>query len=212
VVSLQKTLAAGARTKYFSVIPLLLFTGVLGWNIFLQRRLFFQWPAVQVCQAIYAEEPFVEAPAVAGYIQEHSSSNARVAVLGSEPEIYFYSQRHSATGYLYTYALMEPQPYALKMQLEMIGEIESHQPEYLVWVGSANSWAIRPSSDPAIFEWVSKYSREFYEITGLAAVRPSGQVVLLWDAAARNFHDPTGQSLVIYKRKLAPGKAPARTN
>ena len=112
VVSLQQTLASGAGTKYFRMIPLLLFAGVLGWNIFLQRQMFFQWPAVQVCQAIYAEDPFVEAPAVADYIREHSPPNARMAVLGSEPEIYFYSQRHSATGYLYAYPLMEPQPYA----------------------------------------------------------------------------------------------------
>ena len=58
------------------------------------------------------------------------------------------------------------------MQREMIGEIESHQPEYLVWVGSANSWAVRSTSGREIFEWFNQYSREFYEITGLAAVRP----------------------------------------
>jgi len=28
---------------------------------------------------------------------------ARIAVLGSEPQIYFYSRRHSATGYIYIY-------------------------------------------------------------------------------------------------------------
>jgi 4-amino-4-deoxy-L-arabinose transferase-like glycosyltransferase len=212
VVSLQKTLMSGARTKHFRMIPLLLFAGVLGWNIFLQRQMFFQWPAVQVFQTIYPEEPFIEAPVVAGYIQEHSSPNARVAVLGSEPEIYFYSQRHSATGYLYVYALMEPQPYALKMQREMIGEIESHQPEYLVWVGSANSWAVRSTSGREIFDWFNKYSREHYEITGLAAVRLAGQVIFLWDADARNFHDPVEQSLVIYKRKSAPVIAPAKTD
>jgi len=45
-------------------------------------------------------------------------------VLGSEPQIYFYSGRRSATGYLYMYSLTEEQKYALRMQKEMIGEIE----------------------------------------------------------------------------------------
>jgi hypothetical protein len=94
----------------------------------------------------------------------------------------------------------------------MIGEIESHQPEYLVWVGSANSWAIRSSSAREIFDWFNKYSREYYEITGLAAVRLAGQVIFLWDADARNFHDPVEQSLVIYKRKPSPVIAPAKTD
>ena len=46
-----------------------------------------------------------------------------MAVLGSEPEIYFLARRHSATGYIYTYGLMEAQPFARRMQDEMIREI-----------------------------------------------------------------------------------------
>ena len=55
--------------------------------------------------------------------------------LGSEPEIYFYSHRHSATGYIYTYGLMEPQKYAHQMQQEMIHEIERASPKDLMSVG-----------------------------------------------------------------------------
>ena len=76
--------------------------------------------------------PFEESIAVAQYIRDHSAPDARIAVIGSEPEIYFYAHRHSATGYIYTYALMEPQPNARKMQRDMMREIETNQPEYLV--------------------------------------------------------------------------------
>jgi len=51
-----------------------------------------------------------------------------VAVIGSEPEIYFYAQRHSATGFIYTYSLMEEQRFALAMQKQMIREIEEAKP------------------------------------------------------------------------------------
>jgi hypothetical protein len=37
---------------------------------------------------------------------------------------------HSATGYIYTYSLMEPQSHALEMQKEMIAEIEADRPEF----------------------------------------------------------------------------------
>ena len=56
--------------------------------------------------------------------------------LGSEPEIYFYADRKAATGYIYTYALMEPQRFASQMQAEMIKEVESAHPRYLVFVES----------------------------------------------------------------------------
>jgi hypothetical protein len=45
---------------------------------------------------------------------------ARIADLGSEPEIYFYAHLHSATGYIYTYGLMDEQKYAWTMQRETI--------------------------------------------------------------------------------------------
>ena len=56
------------------------------------------------------------------------SATDRLAVLGSEPEIFFYSHRLSSTGYIYVYALMENQLYWQKMQRQMIDEIESNLP------------------------------------------------------------------------------------
>ena len=44
-------------------------------------------------------------------LREHSAPDARIAILGSEPEILFYARRHSATGYIYMYDLLEgPNP------------------------------------------------------------------------------------------------------
>jgi len=50
--------------------------------------------------------------------QAHTNPTDTIAVLGSEPEIYFYSHRISATGYIYTYPLMEPQRYAVQMHMK----------------------------------------------------------------------------------------------
>src|SRR5207253_10231656 len=55
---------------------------------------------------------FSDSAKLGEYIRAHSEKNARVAVIGSEPELYFHAHRHSATGYIYTYPLMEPQEYA----------------------------------------------------------------------------------------------------
>ena len=73
---------------------------------------------------MYGLNPFPESIAIAEYIKAHSKEQDKIAVLGSEPQIYFYSNRHSATGYIYVYGLMEDQKYALKMQKEMAEEIE----------------------------------------------------------------------------------------
>jgi hypothetical protein len=74
---------------------------------------------------IYPESPFPEAIRIADYVRENTSPDDTIAVLGSELQIYFYSHRHFATGYIYTYPLIEPQKYARQLQEEMIREIES---------------------------------------------------------------------------------------
>ena len=81
-----------------------------------------------------------------------------MAILGSEPEISFYAHRYSATGYIYTYGLMEPQPYAAQMQREMIREIEAARPKYFVLIGFGYSWMKRIDSDTTIFDWFNRYA------------------------------------------------------
>jgi hypothetical protein len=115
----------------------------------------------------FGANPFLEAIPLALYLREHSSPDARIAVLGSEPEIYFYSQRHSATGYIYTYGLMEAQPYARQMQDEMIREIETARPAYVVYVTSPLSWLRVDESDAHIFTWAKRYLDEGYQLIPL---------------------------------------------
>ena len=127
------------------------------------RNIYFHLGPVGICRLLYPGNPFPDSLPVARYIQEHSRPDARVAVVGSEPQIYFYARRHSATGYIYTYALMEPQPYATTMQQEMIREIEAVRPEFLVIIESPCSWLAGPASDHAIFQWASQYAGKYYD-------------------------------------------------
>ncbi len=117
--------------------------------------------------ATFRANPFQEAIPLARYLREHSSPDARIAVLGTEPESYFYSQRRSATGYIYVYGLMESQAYARQMQDDMIREIESARPEYLVYVTAPLSWLQERESDPHIFTWAKRYLDQGYQLISL---------------------------------------------
>ena len=165
---------------------------VLGFSIFLQRSFFFQLPANAASAIIYyGDAPFTAMPNVGDYIRAHSATNATVAVVGSEPEVYFYARRHSATGYLYMYPLMEPQPYAAQMQREMISEVSSNTPDFLVFVPSADSWNVRSNSDQTIFHWFNQYSRDY------AAVASFGPTVLVGDKMVQMQSLP----VTIFQRK-----------
>jgi hypothetical protein len=178
----------------------LVFVLSLAWNVWENRNFWFNLTPRQVSRVIYGANPFLEAGLVADYIRTNSTSSDKVAVLGSEPEIHFLSRRHSATSYIYIYSLMEPQPFAHQMQLEMISQIEQARPKFVV-VATANlSWLQRPGSDATITRWWPDFSRQNYTIVGIAEIVSLTETRVVWgrDALSRN---PTSDSLLLtYQR------------
>jgi hypothetical protein len=152
--------------------PLFLLGVTLGLPIFWEKKFFFVASPVEASRMIYSDNPFAESVKIADYLRDHTSPNDTIAVLGSEPEIYFYAQRHSATGYIYTYGLMEPQKYAGQMQEEMIREIERARPKYLISVVMFYSWLWRPGSERLIFTWANEYTAQNYAAAGLVNITP----------------------------------------
>ena len=138
---------------------------------------------------------------VGRFIRDHSSPEDRIAVLGSEPEIYFYARRRSATGYIYTYALMEPQPFAATMQDEMIREIEAAHPRYLVFAWIKDSWLAQPGSNQVIVQWARRYVRECYDAVGVADIVSEEETRMMWDADLRGYVAASENLVYTFKRK-----------
>ncbi len=174
----------------------------LGWAqaVYAQRAIFFEMSPEKVVRHEYGGNPFPEAIEFGKYIREHSEPEARIAVLGSEPEIYFYAQRHSATGYIYTYGLMEEQKFASQMQQEMIDEIENVKPEYVVKVMVPASWLRKANSDTAILYWAEKYIADNYRIVGVADI--AIETTYRWDESAEGYRPVSKYSVYLYKRKI----------
>ena len=126
-----------------------------------------------------------------------------MAVIGSEPQICFYSGRRSATGYIYTYPLMELQPYAPTMQRQMIQEIETADPRYVVFVSATRSWLVRPGSDQTIFRWFEQYQRSFTRV-GVLDIVPRQETVYRWGAEALDYPPRSDVWLMVFERGRKP--------
>jgi hypothetical protein len=188
-----------SRRSAWALVPVLVFLIAFAQGIFAQREYLFAPDPVLACQSVYAENPFAEAVVVGEYLKSHASPGARVAVIGSEPEIYFYAQRHSATGYIYSYSLMEEQPYALEMQKEMIAEIEAARPEFVIFVNVAESFGRLPGSKPQIFAWAAKYLPTHYERIGVVDMNDPTDYV--WGDAAKAYRRQSLLFIDVLKRK-----------
>jgi hypothetical protein len=158
----------------------------------------------------YGPNPFIEAAEIARYLREHTTPQDRIAVVGSEPEIYFYANRKSATGYIYSYPSMERQRHAARMQDEMIREIETAHPKYLVFVGIQTSWIARRTSNPRILNWAHRYSRECYDMIGIADIISLHTTVMRWGGAALGYQPQSPSLVYTFRRKSDAPCAVAR--
>jgi len=181
------------------LVPFVLFVAALSLPIFREKNFLFKVPLNSAPAIIYGQSPFLESIRIGEYIREHSNPGDTIAVLGSEPQIYFYAHRHSATGYIYTYGLLEPQKYAHQMQLEMIREIELARPTYLVMVVIDDSWTLWRQSDRYIFNWADEYSAQNYVAVGFINIMPAETDYFFGNVPASVEH--LKDYILIYKRK-----------
>ncbi|HET8965017.1 MAG TPA: glycosyltransferase family 39 protein [Candidatus Acidoferrum sp.] len=187
-------------TKAWAFVPIIVFMLAFANALYADRGTYFTQSPYAAIREIYGVNPFPEAVAIADYIRRNSDQNARIAVLGSEPEIFFYAQRHSATGYIYTYALVEEQSYASVMQSEFIREVEASAPEFIVSVFINQSWLRRSRSDDLIFRWADTYVREHYRLVGIADGGRNHDIYR-WGTDTLTYRPRRPEVVVIYRRR-----------
>ncbi|HLG22839.1 MAG TPA: glycosyltransferase family 39 protein [Candidatus Manganitrophaceae bacterium] len=203
-VSLLTGVAVGSIRNRMSIwkgAPALVFTAALIYSFIQQKAFFFEMTPREASRTTYGANPFPESLEIADYIKKKSAEGDRIAVLGSEPQIYFYSGRRSATGHIYTYGLMENQKYARRMQEEMIQEIEAARPLFLVFAAIPTSWLRRPESENLIFDWFGKYIQEGFDRVGVIDILSADRTEYAWDAASAGYAPKSEYYLLVFKRK-----------
>ena len=175
--------------------------GVFGYSVYSLREYLFYLSPEDVCRKVYITNPFLESLRIAEFIRNNSDANDTVAVVGSEPQIYFYSERRSATSYIYTYPLMEPTEAAGKMQQEMITQIETAKPAFMVLIRVSTSWVTQPNSKQDLFKWFDPYVNHFYKTVGVVDIPLSGPANYYWNSQAEDRMPESNFWVMVFKRQ-----------
>jgi hypothetical protein len=153
----------------------------------------------QAARFTFASTLFTQTARAADYVKTHASKGARVAVLGSEPEVYFLSGRRSASGHIYMYPLMDEHPYALQMQNEMISEIERARPEYVLYIDDELSWLPRRGSEQKIANWWKEYWSKNMDLALTLDIEEGRERGIEQDRPAKDA--PPTKHILIFKRR-----------
>ncbi len=181
-------------------LPAMAITLIAGMAFATDGSYYFSDTPEDISKNLYGANPFAESPELGSYIRQHTKPADKIAILGSEPQILFYADRKSATGYIYTYSLMELHPNNVKMQQEMIKEIEANQPEILVFCKVNSSWAPKPESPNNIMEWFFKYSPAHYHLEGIADIWAESTSTIVWGKDAQSYRPKSEDCILIFRR------------
>ncbi len=149
---------AGRRGRLLSIVAVAV---SVAHALYVQRDFLFEQTPLEATRSVYGLSPFPESLVVADFLRASSEPNDRVAILGSEPQIPFYARRRKASGHLYLYPLMEDHAHVEQMQRDMIREIETSRPRFLVFVNTPTSWQRQPGSRMELLTWLDGYVRQF---------------------------------------------------
>lgn len=202
IAFLSTLLTERYQLKYGRTIASLIFLAACLAGIVQLFPYLFQQNMFTVSRSLYGGNPFPEALTMARYIKSQSAPEEKIAILGSEPEILFYADRLSATGYIYTYSLMEEQAYNVQMQKEMIAEIENEQPQWMVFCRIPQSWLMRDESPQEIFDWIRTYSDQYYDPVGIMEIPNDLRAgTFYWNEQIANFKGTSDRQVYVFKRK-----------
>jgi hypothetical protein len=178
-----------------------MFTVILTWVIYSNETVYFETSPVELVCKTYGMNPFPESIPIAGFIASHSNPNDKIQILGSEPQIYFYSNRLSASGHIYMFGLMELQKYSIDMQKELIKDVENAKPKYIISVEIPTSWLGKQYSGKIIFKWAEKYIPENYNLVGLVDKLSETDVRYKYYDELKNYTCQSAFNIGIYERK-----------
>ena len=142
----------------FIVVMTFLGTLVAHWDVL------YQFSPDKVTRIVYGSCPFTYSSMIAKLIREKTSKEDRIAIIGSEPQFLFYSQRRSATSFIYTFSLVEDQPFAEQFRHEMIHQVESVAPKLLIYTHTMLDDYDKSQGQKELDKWFLDYAKLHYNL------------------------------------------------
>lgn len=150
----------------FAFLPVFYFALMYIISVHGQYHAFFRLDPVGLSRKIHYDQPYADAANLANYIRAHDAPGDQIGIIGSEPEVCFYTGLRCTSSYLYAFPLMEKQPYAPRMQTDFKQQIETARPRWLIYVDDERSWGWKPTLDEnrPFLDWGWNFAHHGYTL------------------------------------------------
>lgn len=155
--------------RWAYILPVSLFVFAVGSNLNKKKDYYFDPNFYQLLRAVYGINPFPEAKVIADKLNSVMKEDDQIAVLGTEIEMYVYTNRNSPSRFCGPGALVEfPVPQSKEWQREFMRDVEKAEPRFLIFFANKYSWMQHPKAENLLEPWFNKFANEKYFLYGTA--------------------------------------------
>jgi hypothetical protein len=138
-------------------------------NLSSLSKYYFNPNHTQILREVYGINPFPESKVIADKLNTLMKEEDKLAVFGTEIQMYVYTNKKSPSRFAGSGALLEfPVAQSEDWQKEFISDVEKAAPKYLVFFSHPISWMMNSKSKNLIFPWFDKFSAANYRLIGYA--------------------------------------------
>jgi hypothetical protein len=199
IFSVQDLFFSRLQLKSFSVIiPLLLIIFPAVGNLNKHNEYYFNPDHTQILRTVYGLNPFPESKVIADKLNSLMKPDDKIAVFGTEIQMYVYTNKISPSRFAGSGALLEfPVSQSKEWQQEFIRDIEKANPRFLVFFDHPISWVSNPKTENLIFPWFDSFTNEKYKIMGYADMY-SNETIYKWEPDLDMVNRPPKGKYKIY--------------
>lgn len=155
----------------------------------------------RILRNVYGNNPFPESMEIGNWINANSKPEDNIVLLGSEPQIYFYTKKHSPSRHAYFAAIVDNVPQHKEWQREFVKDVEKAKPRYLIYFNHPISLFVQPNTDKYVFDWANKYVNENYKLVGLCDMIEGQHATYLWREQIGNYKPVSQNVIYVYEKK-----------
>jgi len=154
-----------------------------------------------IMRSTYGYNPFPETMEIAKYINANSKPEDQVAVIGSEPEFYIYTNKKAPSRHIFFSTIVADVPQHKEWQREYVKDIEATKPKFFIFYSVPISLLVQANTDQYVFEWANKYVNENYQLIGLCDMIDGQRANYIWKEQLMNYKPSSQNVIYIYERK-----------
>lgn len=168
-------------------------------------KYYFKPDHLRILREVYQMNPFPEAQVLGNFIRENTDEDDRIAVVGSEPEMYIYSGRRGVSKYHYYFSVLMSDtitfPESKDRQNAFIEDIKQEKPKYMLVFRHRNSIWASPNASYMIFSKFDAITDEDYDLICYVDMISDFDTKYIWYEDL-NKYEPTGRySILLFEKK-----------